>query len=492
MVYALTLFQNTSNMRRTRLPLRNRMFLAMLGLIVLSFLMTGAISFYFFKKENEEYNMERLKRKEYAIRATVDYFIRNHPQDLYVNASQLLEVFDERICELAEIHQQDIGFYDFDGSYVISSKAESEHTALFPSEVPNELLEQLKNSGVGTMKYKSYESQNYIFSASVVYDQLHRPIAILNFPYLIDERYEEDELREFFVRLSGIFALVFFVAVVIALFLSNSIARPLTRLREKISETRLGENKPIAGAFPPEIFQLAEEYNQMLHELHESAIKLAQRERQSAWRDMARQVAHEIKNPLTPMKLQMQMLAQRSDTSDIVREKLNGLVAQVDAMADIANAFSRYANLPELKRNPILIGDVINKAVSIFDDQQIRVDDNGNEKTQIIGDTEQLTRAFNNLIKNALQAERPNEPIRIIIRIQDMGDYVCVDVIDNGTGIPESEKDAIFEPRFTTKNSGMGLGLSIVKRVIEGLDGKISFRSELGKGSVFSVHLPKT
>ncbi len=478
-------------MRRTRLPLRNRMFLAMLGLIVLSFFMTGAISFYFFKKENEEYNIERLKRKEYAIRATVDYFIRNHPQDLYLNASQLMDVFDERICELAEIHQQDIGFYDFDGSYVISSKAESEHTALFPGEIPAELLEQLKNSGEGTMRYQSHKDQNYIFSASVVFDERQRPIAILNFPYLTDERFEEDELWEFFARLSGIFALVFFVAVIIALFLSNSIAKPLTRLREKIAETRLGENKPIAGAFPPEIYKLAEEYNQMLQELHDSAIKLAQRERQSAWRDMARQVAHEIKNPLTPMKLQMQMLAQRSDTPEAVAEKLNSLVAQVDAMAEIANAFSRYANLPELKRNPINITEVVYKAASIFDDQQIEVSEHTNGNAMVNGDAEQLIRALNNLIKNALQAEREDEPIRIRINVYEQGDDVHIDIIDNGVGIPDDERDAIFEPRFTTKNSGMGLGLSIVKRVIEGLDGNITFTSEVGKGSVFSVHLPK-
>lgn len=479
-------------MLRARFPLRTRMFLAMLGLIVLSFLMTGTISFFFFKKENEEYNMERLKRKEYAIRATVDYFIRSHNQAMFLNASMLMEVFDDRICELAEIHQQDIGFYDFDGSYIISSKAESEHSALFPSQIPETLLDQLRVEGDGIMDYHSEDNTKYIFSASVVYDELNRPLAILNFPYLTDVRYEDDELQEFFARLFGIFALVFFIAVVIALFLSNSIARPLTLLREKISETRLGENKPIQGQFPPEIHRLAEEYNRMLHELQESAVLLAKRERQTAWRDMARQVAHEIKNPLTPMKLQMQMLAQRSDTSELLREKLSGLVAQVDAMAEIADAFSRYANLPELKREPLTIQEVVNKTVSIFDANQLRIDDQTTGNSIIVGDREQLTRALNNLIKNALQAERSDVPISVIVRISDTEDKVRIDVVDNGTGIPEDELDMIFEPRFTTKNSGMGLGLSIVKRVVEGLGGNITLISELGKGSVFSVHLPKT
>lgn len=477
---------------RSGLPLQSRMFLAMLGLIVLSFLMTGTISFYFFKKENEEYNMERLKRKEYAIRATIDYFVRNHHQDLYLNASMLVEVFDDRICELAEIHQQDIGFYDFDGSYIISSKTEDLETSLFPVQIPDLLLDQLKESGEGIMNYRADNNQKYIFSSTVVYDESQRPLAILNFPYLTDERYEEDELKEFFARLFGIFALVFFIAVMFALLLSNSIARPLTILRQKIAETRLGDNKPIEGKYPPEIQRLASEYNQMLNELHESAILLAQRERQTAWRDMARQVAHEIKNPLTPMKLQMQMLAVSPDTPQNIKSKLEGLVAQVDAMAEIADAFSRYANLPELKREPVYVQSMLLKTISIFDASQVTLEDKTNEKVMVNGDAEQLTRAMNNLIKNALQAERPSVPIAVRIELSVSDDKVQIDIIDNGIGIPESELEAIFEPRFTTKNSGMGLGLSIVKRVIEGLDGAVSVKSTPGKGSVFSVHLPKT
>ncbi len=477
---------------RSGFPLRTRMFLAMLGLIVLSFLMTGTISFYFFKKENDEYNVERLKRKEYAIRASVDYFVRSHHQDLYLNATMLVEVFDDRICELAEIHQQDIGFYDFDGTYIISSKTEDSETSLFPAQIPDMLMDQLKESGEGTMNYRSENNQKYIFSSTVVYDDSDRPLAILNFPYLTDERYEEDELREFFARLFGIFALVFFIAVMFALFLSNSIARPLTILRQKIAETRLGDNKPIEGNYPPEIQRLASEYNQMLKELHESAVLLAQRERQTAWRDMARQVAHEIKNPLTPMKLQMQMLAMSPDTPQKIKDKLEGLVAQVDAMAEIADAFSRYANLPELKREPVHVQNMLLKTISIFDASQVTLIDKTNGKTTIKGDAEQLTRAMNNLIKNALQAEQPDVPVEVRIKLTATKDAVRIDVVDNGTGIPHNELEEIFEPRFTTKNSGMGLGLSIVKRVIEGLDGKITVQSTPGKGSVFSVHLPNT
>ncbi|MCC5917583.1 MAG: HAMP domain-containing histidine kinase [Cryomorphaceae bacterium] len=470
--------------------LRIRMFLAMLGLIFLSFLMTGTISYYFFKAENEEYNLERLKRKEYAIRATIDYFIRNLGEDLYQNPERLVEVFDDRICELADIHNQDIGFYDFEGKYIISSAASN--GGLFPPFLNSVLLGLVQQDGAGVTVENHPNNRKYILSGTVVTDERNRPLAILKFPYETDERFEQEELREFFASLFGIFGLVFFIAVVIALILSNSIARPLTILREKISRTQLANNQPIEGSFPLEIQRLANEYNRMLKALHDAALELAKKERHSAWQDMAKQVAHEIKNPLTPMKLNLQMLEQkfRRDKNPST-EIISGLIAQVDAMAQIADTFSRYANLPDLKKDPLHIQPLIRNACALFHGDNLHLDDRTTRDLYIKGDKEQLIRALNNLIKNAQQAGEKGVPPNIEIIVEDAGHEVCIAICDDGVGIPKSEHEKIFEPRFTTKSAGMGLGLSIVKSVIEGLDGRLSLESTPGTGSVFYVHLPK-
>jgi two-component system, NtrC family, nitrogen regulation sensor histidine kinase NtrY len=480
-------------MNRMNYPLRIRMFLAMLGLIVLSFLMTGTISYYFFKAENEEYNLERLKRKEYAVRATVDYFIRSQGDELFQNPSRLVEIFDDRICELADIHNQDIGFYDFDGHYIISSAPSGYGGMLFPPDIDEELRRLVQNEGEGVMQKTKVNGHDYIFSATVVTDEKDRPIAILKFPYEVDKRYEQKELRDFFTSLFGIFGLVFFFAVLLALLLSNSIARPLTILTQKISQTRLENNKPVDGHFPPEIQRLADEYNQMLSALHYSAVELAKKERQSAWQDMAKQVAHEIKNPLTPMKLNLQMLAQKihhDADAEKTKETIEGLIAQVDAMAQIADAFSRYANLPELKREPLLVQDLVRKACGIFRDDKLQIEDFTSGEVYISGDGEQLVRAINYLVKNARQSGTDGKMPDIRVVIEEIAHEVRIGVIDNGMGIPQSEREKIFEPRFTTKTGGMGLGLSIVKTIVTGLDGRITLDSEPGKGSAFYVHLP--
>jgi two-component system nitrogen regulation sensor histidine kinase NtrY len=470
------------------LPLRTRMFLAMVGLIVLSFLMTGTISYFFFLSENEEYNFERIKRKEYAIRSTVDYFISETKDDLFLNPERLVEIFDDRICELADIHNQDIGFYDFNGKYLISSLAPGFDNRLFPPFLADDLRIKLTENTEATQAVEDKLGVKYLISASVVVDDNGKPIAILTFPYELDKRFDETEMREFFENLFGVFFLLFGLAVAIALFLSNSIARPLTRLKQRIAETRLDNNRPITDVYPPEIQSLSREYNRMLSALQKSATELAKRERDSAWRDMARQVAHEIKNPLTPMKLNLQMMAMKNpEQSDMIK----GLIVQVDAMAQIADAFSRYANIPELQTRNFKLDEMLSSGLSVLGDNGVKFINRAKEEIHFHGDPDQLTRAVNNLVKNALQAGKDGTTPKVEVYLDENDKEITLTVKDDGIGIPASEHEHIFEPKFTTKTSGMGLGLSIVRTIIEGHGGRISLVSSPGKGSSFTVHLPK-
>jgi len=475
-------------MRKMNTPIRIRMFLAMVGLIVLSFIMTGSISYLFFKAENEEYNLERIKRKEYAIRTTVDYFISNSNEDLYRNPEKLIEVFDDRICELADIHNQDIGFYDFNGKYIISSLPSDFDSKLFPAFLYEDLYRNTRELGEAILRLTSKDGDEYLISASVVVDEKGRSIAILIFPYEIDKRYDENELRDFFSRLFTIFFVVFLAAVGIALFLSNSIAKPLTRLKERIAQTRLDRNLPIKEKYPPEIQKLVNEYNRMLKALQKSATELARKERDAAWRDMARQVAHEIKNPLTPMKLNLQLLARKHPDLD---ETIKGLVAQVDAMAQIADAFSRYANIPELQIREFDLNEMLRTNMLVHQHEKVNFIDKTSEKVLFTGDPDQLTRAVNNLVKNALQAGHEGNTPNVEVVLEASISEVLIHIVDDGVGIPRDKQESIFEPRFTTKTGGMGLGLSIVRTIIDGHGGKIDLKSTKGKGSEFTVHLPR-
>jgi two-component system, NtrC family, nitrogen regulation sensor histidine kinase NtrY len=236
-------------------------------------------------------------------------------------------------------------------------------------------------------------------------------------------------------------------------------------------------------------------YNAMIDELEESAVKLAQSERENAWREMARQVAHEVKNPLTPMRLTVQSFQRKFDpTDEKIKEKLNDytqtLLEQIDTMSAVANAFSNFATMPEQQKESLNVVSVIKRALDIFDESYISFEANADE-IMLVLDRTQLIRIITNLVKNAIQAMPDSEANpSIIVSVFKSEETVTISVKDNGTGIQESDKNRVFEPKFTTKNSGMGLGLGIIKNVVESYQGQIYFNSEAGKGTEFIVILP--
>jgi nitrogen fixation/metabolism regulation signal transduction histidine kinase len=241
---------------------------------------------------------------------------------------------------------------------------------------------------------------------------------------------------------------------------------------------------------------LVEAYNNMIDQLEESAVKLAQSEREQAWREMAKQVAHEIKNPLTPMRLSVQSFERKFDPrdpniNDKVKEYSDTLIQQIDVMSSIASAFSDFAKMPKQKREKIEIIGVVKMALDIFSESYIHYTP---AVTKLDGnlDKTQLIRIVTNLIKNAKQAiEEESEP-KIDVRVFEENNAIIIEVEDNGKGINEEVKHLVFEPKFTTKTSGMGLGLPIIKNIIEAYQGTIDFTSIEGVGTTFKVTLPKS
>jgi len=344
---------------------------------------------------------------------------------------------------------------------------------------------------------KSPDGKKFMSSYSFIKDTNAKVIGVIGVPYLQDNTFQDEELKEFLERLSLVYLFILLIAVTIAYFLSKYITKSLEYVSEKMRKTTLEKSneKIILKDTSEEITKLVVSYNSMIDQLEESAVKLAQIERNSAWREMAKQVAHEIKNPLTPMRLTVQSFEYDFDPADPdIKQKLHeyseSLIQQIDTMSSIASAFSNFAQMPTQKKEELNVVKEVKKDLNIFQESYI---DFKPKKDVILAklDKIQLSRVVTNLITNAIHALSDVENPSINIIVAEDEENVIIKVKDNGKGISKKNALKIFEPKFTTKSSGMGLGLSMVKNIVEAYDGEISFESELKVGTIFTVTLPK-
>jgi nitrogen fixation/metabolism regulation signal transduction histidine kinase len=268
-------------------------------------------------------------------------------------------------------------------------------------------------------------------------------------------------MQEILIRIGAVALIVFITAIFLAYILARYITLRLKDIEEKIKETQLDRrNKKVdTKSLPTELLTLVSAYNSMIDELEESAAQLAQNEREAAWREMAKQVAHEIKNPLTPMRLTVQSFERRFDPEDPeinkkIKEYSNTLIQQIDTMSSIASAFSNFADMPAQQSETLNVSKVIKLALDIFRERNIAF---AKADQEILAnfDRTQLIRVVTNLVKNAIQATKNTEDPKIFVDVQTIESDVQITVSDNGIGITEENKAKIFEPKFTTKTSGM-------------------------------------
>jgi len=296
------------------------------------------------------------------------------------------------------------------------------------------------------------------------------------------------------------YLLLITITVLIAVFISNQITQPLRMIQSKLSKISLGDtNEKIDYEGKDEIGSLVTEYNHMVDELARSAEKLARSERESAWREMAKQIAHEIKNPLTPMKLGVQHLQMTVAREEESGERKNlqritrTLIDQIDHLSAIATEFSNFAQMPGARNEKVDLVEKIKKISELFlNTDQIEIDTrfDGIKSAIVFADREQLSRVFINLIKNAIQSIPEEREGKIGVGLETIDNEAIVKVTDNGRGIPDELGDKLFQPNFTTKSSGMGMGLAIVKNIVENAGGSIHYETELGRGTTFIVKLP--
>lgn len=480
-----------------RVSLRIRIFLSMIVLTLIASVLMASISIFQFKREAKDYHRERLERKENAIKEHINYILANTTYPL--TEENLALIFKDKIHELSNIHALQINIYSLDGKLLKSSKGAFSVDQASPP-IPDYILRIMRASlEKRYVDVRTIEGKKYRSSYSQIKDLKFKPLGILNLPYIEDDGFYDRELKNFLIRLSQVYSFMLLIAFALAYFLSSFITKSLKRISDKITETNLNQkNEKIdLDDSSREISLLINAYNTLVDKLEDSAAKLAQSEREQAWREMAKQVAHEIKNPLTPMRLTVQSFQRRFDPNDPdIRQKMDDysktLIQQIDIMSSVASAFSNFASMPAQQNETLNVGKVVELALDIFNEDYIELQ-LPDEKIITRMDRTQLIRIITNLVKNSIQAipEEQSEK-KIQVRIRRAGNEVEISVSDNGTGIPPENSDRIFEPKFTTKTSGMGLGLGIIKNIIENYSGTITFETQLGHGSTFYVRLPIT
>jgi len=468
----------------------------MILLILLASVLIAAVTVYQYKEQTIEYNTGRLERKEDAVKSAIHIWLNDSNNSSPIITKNLPFIFKEKIHEISSIHKLEVNIYDLKGRLLKSS-----YSGFVKNIIPKELSEETVKSIAASPTHRlvnltNIEDKKRQSSFTYIADNKFKPIGILNLRYFQDNTTQEKDLEEFLVRMAFVYGLMFVIAIGLAYFISRFITKSLKMVTEKMYFTSLSEHneKIILKNASTEIHTLVNAYNRMIDELEESAVKLAKGEREQAWREMAKQVAHEIKNPLTPMRLTVQSFQRKFNPEDPkIYDKINEysrtLIQQIDTMSSIASAFSNFANMPKQHRETLDVVDVLKHSLDIFPEDYISFYPKEKSITAEL-DKSQIIRIVNNLVKNAIQALDDKEHKEIEVSIYKENGSVIFTVADNGKGISEEDKSRVFEPKFTTKSSGMGLGLPMVKNIVKAFDGDISFTSKENKGTVFTVSLP--
>lgn len=490
-LYAAFFTQNFKNPSLTR-----RIQTIIIALLLLAMTAVGVTSGTLVSKQFETDNVKQLQEKtQTIINELNDEFTQ---EELFTNSQK--EIVNIKLKELAHLFNSDISLFDVNGLLYNTSQPRLYDKGLAAGLANPKAYFSLKQNKVsafydteraGTLKYLSLYTP--------LYDSKNRLTGFMNLPYFAKQSDLVNELSGIISTLINVYVILFVISILSGLILASYITKPLRLIKQQIANITLGkQNETIKWKSTDEVGKLVFEYNNMLLKLEHSANLLAQSERESAWREMAKQVAHEIKNPLTPMKLNLQYLqhlmkSSPEDFNDRFEKASSSIIEQIDALANIATEFSNFAKLPGTQLQELNLVDIIQSSVNLFEkesDCKINMQ-LGKGDIWVMGDKEQALRVFNNVLKNAIQATAEVEKPAITISALEEGKRYIISISDNGHGIPEQMKERIFEPNFTTKSTGSGLGLAMVKSIITNFGGNIWFVSEKENGTTFFLEFVK-
>ncbi len=470
----------------------NRIKFTVVTFVICTLIISGVTTIIYIINSNSE--SEQLKSQQ-TIKD-----LNNYLENTFENASSLERLTSQEVSELNKLNKTihtDFSIYNPKGYLVYSTQPR-----IFDQELISPLMNKVAFFNLKNLKLSGfYQTENigkleYRASYRPIYNRKGEQCAYLNINYFFTEKQVKAEISKFLIALINLYVFLFTISILIAVFISNKITAPLKFIQDSFKKTRLNaKNNLISWDKKDEIGALVNEYNRMLMALQKSAEELAKSEKESAWREMAKQVAHEIKNPLTPMKLGIQHMLRIIESSQENREEVikkisSGLIEQIDNLSNIASAFSDFAKMPQAEYEEINLRDLIKNTIVLFkQSENVKIENKIDSiLPTVIGDKNQIIRILNNLFRNAIQSMEDFENGVITIEAKTINEFLVVSIADNGKGIPEDLKEKIFVPYFTTKSSGTGLGLAIVKNMMLGMQGNIRFESIENKGTTFYLY----
>lgn len=484
-----------------QMNIRSQIHTTIIFISLFSFIVIGVATIFFFINRYNRNNKDRLSRSMQVmvneVQSKLSRQVGGEGERPFYQGSRT--ELQKLIEEIAQTHASDINIYDLDGNLQVSS-----NIIIYSKGILSKKMHPLAYYNLHDLNTIQFANDEHL--GGVPYMSVYRPLrddsgdayAYLNIPSFTTQDELKEEISNFLVTIINLNAFIFLIAGTIALFLTNRITISFLLISKKMQEINLGKtNEVIEWKRNDEIGGLVKEYNKMVKKLEESALALAKSEREGAWREMARQVAHEIKNPLTPMKLSIQYLQKAIDNNsanvkEMAASVARTLVEQIDHLSKIASDFAQFANIGNPKTEVFDLHEMLYSLVSLYETTEnllfkwVPV----HHKIMIFADKTQLNRLFTNLLQNALEA-CVNKTRRVISVSEEMReDSILIKVTDNGEGIPQEMQAKIFIPNFTTKSSGTGLGLAMSKTIVEQAKGKIWFETVEGEGTTFYVELP--
>ncbi len=494
-VLILLVIANPSIRRRSlKFDLKFRIQAAIISIVFVSLLVVAVATIWYNVREYKEKHQNDLNEKMISIAKEIEMRL----EEVEEITPDLVEWLNRELARMSNVFRTDINIYGTDGSLVSSSRPEIFYRGLVSRRMNSRSFNEIFNNfqpnyfhpeEIGTMSYLS--------AYRPVINNTGKFLGVINLPYFVRQDRYSQELSTIVVAFINLYVLLFLASIIVAIFIANQITRPLVLIQENLRKIELGKrNEPISYNRDDEIGSLVKEYNKKVDELAVSAELLARSERESAWREMARQVAHEIKNPLTPMKLNIQHL-QRNRGKGVEYDKFidrmtQTLIEQIDNLSNIATEFSNFAKIPTARNQVFHLAEQLKKVMELFEHERAAIEfhANGFEYIQVNADRDQLSRAIINLVKNGIQSIPENSSGKVEINLSRRDHMAVIAVSDTGEGISEDLRDKLFSPSFTTKTSGMGLGLAIVKNIVENFAGHIWFETQPGEGSTFFIEIP--
>lgn len=494
MIFGLEFFRGYSPHFRTFTPgIRSSILFSLIGSFIVGITIAGFFSIRSINNFNSKYNTDNIRNKTNAIRIEVENFFGSGK--VLDNRKSMETELDNLLLKLSNSFLTDINLYDTNMNLMSTSqKSIFEQGFLLDRmniETKKTMQEVLSTiyvvERIGTLKFTS--------AYSPITDQAGRTICYLNIPFINQQKIMDDNINIIINNFINMFLFWVNISIIIFILLSDVITKPLQILQEKLNKVDIeGNNDKITWEKNDEVGDLIKTYNSMIEKLEESSYLLKQQERNSSWRELASQVAHDINNPLTPMKLSIQYLQKvLHEKPELFASKFQklapSLISQIDSISNIASELNNYSKPTPNKKEKTDIVVCIQNAIDLFENvNEVKIDfQHPAQAVYVMGDKNLFTRIFNNIIKNSYQAIKDKEDGKIEINLNTSSQSCMISITDNGCGIKNEDKDKIFNPHFTTKQDGNGIGLTIVKTIIESYNGEINFFSKENEGTTFNI-----